>query len=97
MPRSKFRDWLAVAAHFRRGGAMKHKNTPRGGAGSDPEIVDGLDEYQTDEARKAAEALMKATPEELGRAAVNQGKKELQDEEEEQNVESDGRDRKDGH
>lgn len=31
MPR-KIRDWLAVSAHFRKGGAMKHKNSPRGGA-----------------------------------------------------------------
>jgi len=28
----KARNWNAVDAHFRRGGPMKHKNTPRGGA-----------------------------------------------------------------
>jgi len=57
---------------------MKHKTTPRGGAGCDPDIIDGLDEYQTEEARRAAEALMKATPEELGRAAMNQSRGDLQ-------------------
>lgn len=77
------RNWLAVAAYFRRGGAMKHKNTPRGGSGSDPEISAGLEEYQTEKAEKATQALFQATSEELGRAAVDQCRKELQEEEEE--------------
>ena len=29
------RDWFAVSAHFRKGGAMKHKNSPRGGASNE--------------------------------------------------------------
>ena len=45
----KPRDWAAVAAHFRRGGPMKHKNTPRGGANSnDPEIEEALAEREED-------------------------------------------------
>lgn len=32
MSKPKARNWNAVDAHFRRGGPMKHKNTPRGGA-----------------------------------------------------------------
>lgn len=43
----KGRDWNAVDAHFRRGGPMKHKNTPRGGAKKDdPEIEEALDERE---------------------------------------------------
>lgn len=64
------RDWVAVAAHFRRGGPMKHKNVPRGGAGPEEDVKDGLEEYQTDEQRHAVEKLFEATPEELGDAAV---------------------------
>jgi hypothetical protein len=47
----KFRDWVAVAAHFRRGGAMKHKNAPRGGARNQSrELIDqGTEEYQEEE------------------------------------------------
>ena len=39
------RDWNAVDAHFRRGGPMKHKNSPRGGAHKDEEIEDALSEH----------------------------------------------------
>lgn len=37
------RNWRAVGAHFRRGGPMKHKNTPRGGASN--QTRDFLEEY----------------------------------------------------
>ena len=40
------RNWTAIAAHFRRGGPMKHKNTSRGGAGLDPEIEEALREEE---------------------------------------------------
>lgn len=42
------RDWHAVDAHFRRGGPMKHKNTPRGG--SQNESRDLLAEAEQDDA-----------------------------------------------
>jgi len=84
---TKARNWTAVAAWFRRGGPMQHKTTPRGGSGPDSEIEDGLEEYQTEEARRATDKLFKATPEELGRVAnqsrdlIDQGMEELQEEE----------------
>lgn len=31
----KVRNWNAVAAWFRRGGPMRHRNTPRGGASNE--------------------------------------------------------------
>jgi len=37
------RNWRAVDAHFRRGGPIKHKNTPRGGASS--QTRDFLEQY----------------------------------------------------
>ena len=40
----KTRNWNAVAAHFRRGGPMKHRNEPRGGASN--ESRDLLSEYK---------------------------------------------------
>lgn len=51
------RDWNAVAAHFRRGGPMRHKNTPRGGAGADSLVEEGLDELEeeTNESRPSGE------------------------------------------
>lgn len=45
----KARDWNAVDAHFRRGGPMKHKNTPRGGAQN--ESRDLLAELEQDDER----------------------------------------------
>jgi len=42
----KARDWNAVDAHFRRAGAMKHRNTPRGGARNlSRELYDEYEEY----------------------------------------------------
>lgn len=65
---------------------MKHKNTPRGGAGPDAEILEALEELrekqdellesmQTPEAREALQKLFEATPEELGDAAVEGAKR----------------------
>jgi hypothetical protein len=65
---------------------MKHKNAPRGGAGQDPEIIDGLEQYQTEKQREAVEAAFNATPEELGRAAVEQCRKKHQDDQTEGRV-----------
>lgn len=59
----KPRDWHAIAAHFRRGGPMKHKNTPRSGAGRDPEIEEALQE-------RAEKKLFEAAPKESGAAVV---------------------------
>lgn len=83
MPKLKFRNWGAVAAWFRQGGPMHHRNEPRGGAGPDPDIIDGLAQYQTEKQREATEAAFKATPEELGRAAVDQCRKKHQELQEE--------------
>jgi hypothetical protein len=46
----KVRNWNAVAAWFRNGGPMKHKNTPRGGARNDSrDLVDqGREEMEDD-------------------------------------------------
>jgi hypothetical protein len=78
MPKSSFRNWSAIAAWFRRGGPMHRRTAPRGGAGHDPDIIDGLEQYQAEKQHEAAESLFKATPEELGRAVVDQCRKELQ-------------------
>ena len=43
------RDWGAIAAHFRRGGPMRHKNTPRGGDGPDPLVEEGLEEVEKED------------------------------------------------
>lgn len=48
---TKFRDWVAVAAHFRRGGPMKHKTAPRGGAtNKSRDLIDqSIEELQEEE------------------------------------------------
>lgn len=48
---TRFRDWLAVAVHFRRGGPMKHKNSPRGGATNESrDLIDqSMEELQEEE------------------------------------------------
>ncbi len=59
----KFRNWVAVAAHFRRGGPMKHKTTPRGGASNQSrDLIDqGMEELQ-DERESDTESKDKGGP-----------------------------------
>lgn len=49
---------------------MKHRNAPKGGSGTDPEIAEGLEEYQTEKHHEAVNRLFEAAGEELTSAAL---------------------------